>query len=178
MLLRGYVAFPYMAAFSFLQGSGRWTSGFIDRLGRSRFFTISVALHFILVLTLGSVVLVKNVTQRTDFDDVGGQLVANQAPPATVDPVQPLTAPSQDVTASATSASAAPALTAITSTSTAPAAFSLPERRARAVAAQPGAFLRQPRQRERAEDADLQRDDAAGGAGDQEFYQQLEVRHR
>ena len=98
---------------------------FIDRLGRSRFFTISVALHFILVLTLGSVVLVKNIKPRTDFDDPGGALVA-PAPPAAVDPIQPLTAPSQDVAASASAASNAPSLTAITTTGPSTAAFSLP----------------------------------------------------
>ncbi len=114
-----------MAAFSFLQSRGSLLNAFIDRLGRSRFFTVSVALHFILVVTLGSVVLVKNAVQRTDFDDVGGSLVV-PAPPTTVDPVQPMTAPSQDVTASATSVSTAPALTAITTRSTAPAPFSLP----------------------------------------------------
>ena len=68
-----------MAAFSFLQSRTRWLAALIDRLGRSRFFTVSVALHFVLVLTLGSVVLVKNAVQRTDFDDVGGQLVAPRA---------------------------------------------------------------------------------------------------
>ena len=114
-----------MAAFSFSWNRARWLGALIDRLGRSRFFTISVALHFVLVLTLGSVVLVKNVVQRTDFDDPGGQLVA-PAPPATVDPIQPMTAPSQDVAASATAVSSAPSLSAITTTSTAPAAFSLP----------------------------------------------------
>ena len=114
-----------MAAFNFPQGYGRWLGAFVDRLGRSRFFTISVALHFILVVTLGSVVLVKNTVQHTDFDDPGGSLVA-PAPPASVDPIQPMTAPSQDVAASATATSSAPSLTAITTNSAAPAAFSLP----------------------------------------------------
>lgn len=125
VLLRGYDWSPRMAAFSFSQNRGHWLGALIDRLGRSRFFTISVALHFVLVLTLGSVVLVKNSIQRTDFDDPGGQLVV-PAPPATVDPIQPMTAPSQDVAASATAVSTAPSLTAITTNSAAPAAFSLP----------------------------------------------------
>ena len=115
----------HMAAFSFLQGRRRWLNALIGRLGRSRFFTISVALHFVLVLTLGSVVLVKNAIQRTDFDDPGGALVA-PAPPAAVEPVQPMTQPNQDVSATNSAASSAPSLTAITSNSTAPAAFSLP----------------------------------------------------
>ena len=62
---------------------------FINRLGRSRFFTISVALHFLFVVTFGTVVLVRQIPPRNDFEDSGGQLVA--PPPATQeDQIQPL----------------------------------------------------------------------------------------
>ena len=114
-----------MAAFSFPQGRGQWLGALIARLGQSRFFTISVALHFILVLTLGSVVLVKNSVQRTDFDDPGGSLVT-QAPPASLDPLQPMTQPTQDATASASVASSAPTLRAITVGGPTTSAFTLP----------------------------------------------------
>ncbi len=114
-----------MAAFSFSGRLGQWLGAFIARLGRSRFFTISVALHFVLVLTLGSVVLVKNAVQRTDFDDPGGTLVA-QAPPASVDPVQPMTQPAQEATASAPAASNVPSLRVLTAGGPATSAFSLP----------------------------------------------------
>lgn len=101
-----------------------FAAAFIGTLSRSRFFTISVALHFVFVLTFGSIVLVKQVTQRTDFDDPGGSLVA-PAPPASIDPVQPLTPPTAEAVSSS-AASNAPTLTSITTNSTMPAAFVLP----------------------------------------------------
>ena len=61
----------------------------IVRLGRSRFFTISVALHFLFVLTFGTVVLVRQIPPRNDFEDSGGQLVAPPPAPAD-DQIQPL----------------------------------------------------------------------------------------
>ena len=100
-------------------------SAFIARLARSRFFTVSVALHFVLVLTLGSVVLVKNTVQRTDFDDPGGSLVAT-APPASVDPVQPMTQPAQEAVASASAASNVASLRAITVSGPSTSPFTLP----------------------------------------------------
>ncbi len=114
-----------MAAFSFPSGYEQWFGAFITRLGRSRFFTISVALHFVLVLTLGSVVLVKNSVQRTDFDDPGGSLVA-PAPPASVDPIQPMTQPTQDATATNPAVSNAPALAVLTTSGAPTSAFVLP----------------------------------------------------
>ncbi len=114
-----------MAAFSFSLGRGQWLGAFIARLGRSRFFTISVALHFVLVLTLSSVVLVKNTAQRTDFDDPGGSLVV-PAPPASVDPVQPMTQPAQEATTSASAVNNLPSLRAITVGGPSTNAFTLP----------------------------------------------------
>ncbi len=49
---------------------------FTARLGQSRFFIISAAIHFVLVLVLGGVVWVRNVAPRADFDDLLGGNVA------------------------------------------------------------------------------------------------------
>lgn len=114
-----------MAAFSFSPERKPWLGALIARLGRSRFFTISVALHFVLVLTLGGVVLVKNTVPRTDFDDPGGSLVA-PAPPTSVDTVQPMTQPTQDVTATNMAASNAPSLAVLTTSGAPTNAFVLP----------------------------------------------------
>ncbi len=112
-----------MAASSSADGKVQALGSLIARLGQSRFFTVSVALHFVFVLSFGSVVLVKQAVQRTDFDDPGG-LVA--PPPASApDAVQPLVQPTDDVSA-AVSKSTAPSLTAITTNATTQTAFSLP----------------------------------------------------
>ena len=103
---------------------GHWLGDFVARLGRSRFFTISVALHFVLVLTLGSVVLVKQIAPRTDFDDPGGSLV-NPPPAAAPDALQPLVQPTDDVSATVSN-NLAPSLSAITTATTTQTAFSLP----------------------------------------------------
>ena len=113
-----------MAASDSPDRKGHWLGDFVARLGASRFFTISVALHFALVLTLGSVVLVKQAVQRTDFDDPGGSLVA-PPPSSAPDALQPLVQPSDDVSASISN-NLAPSLSAITSASTTQTAFSLP----------------------------------------------------
>ena len=117
-----------MAAFSFLDPRQPAFSAFIGRLGRSRFFTISVALHFIFVLTFGSVVLVQQSTPHTDFDDPGGSLVAAPPPPPS-ESLQPLNATAPDLNASVSALSSvnnAPALTVLTTASTAAAPFSVP----------------------------------------------------
>ncbi len=111
-----------MAATISEDGKGAVLDTFIARLGQSRFFTVSVALHFVFVLTFGSVVLVKQATQRTDFDDPGGSLVA-PPPAAAPDAVQPLVQPSDEVSATVSN-NTAPSLTALTTT--AQGAFNLP----------------------------------------------------
>lgn len=115
-----------MAAFSFADSrAGRFAS-FIGRLSRSRFFVISVALHFVLVMTGGSVVLFKAATQHNDIEEESaGGLVTPQAAPPT-ESVQPIMQPSDPTLTQAVSAPAAASLTALTSLSTTNAAFALP----------------------------------------------------
>ena len=113
-----------MAASSSADRLGPLFGAFIARLGSSRFFTVSVALHFALVLTLGSVVLVRQITPRTDFDDPGGSLV-NPPPAAAPDALQPLVQPTDSVSATVSN-SLAPSLSAITTASATTGAFSLP----------------------------------------------------
>lgn len=97
---------------------------FLRRLSRSRFFTVSLALHVLFVLTFGSAVLIHQAVQKSDFDDTSGGLVA-PAPAATApEPVQPLTAPT-DIAVNLASSSA-PSLTAITAAPLTPASFTLP----------------------------------------------------
>jgi hypothetical protein len=81
-----------MAASASLSTQGGSVRAFIERLGRSRFFTISVALHFIFVLGFGGIVLVRQSAPREHFDDTSGGLVA-PAPAAPVDAIQPIDAP-------------------------------------------------------------------------------------
>ena len=115
-----------MAAFSFPGLRSPALRAFINRMGRSRFFTISVALHFLLVLTAGSIVLVKQTPPHTDFDDPGGGLVA-PAPPPSADAVQPLDQPTQDLsTANTPAVSAAPALSVLATQGATTSAFSVP----------------------------------------------------
>ena len=112
-----------MAAPSFFNLRNNKVSAFLGRLSRSRFFTISLALHCLFVLMFSSAVLIHQTAQKTDFDDAGGSLVAPAAAPAP-EQVQPLTAPT-DVTVNAASATA-PSLTAITSAPLTPTSFVLP----------------------------------------------------
>ncbi len=79
-----------MAAFSFLDPRNPAARAFIGRLSRSRFFTISVALHFIFVLSFGSVVLVRQAAQPTEIMDSTGDLVQSTTTPQAPDPVQPI----------------------------------------------------------------------------------------
>ncbi len=113
-----------MPALSFINARSASARAFIERLSRSRFFTISVALHFVFVLVFGSVVLVKQAAPRTDFDDSTGSLVA-AAPPAAAEPIQPMDAPSVTTTAINT---AAPinTLSVITTPTNTASAFALP----------------------------------------------------
>jgi hypothetical protein len=114
-----------MAAFSFLNPQSRRIRAFIERLSRSRFFTISVALHFVFVLVFGSIVLVKQVTPRTDFDDSAGGLVA-PAPPAPAEPIQPMDAPAVPTTATVSAAAPQNALSVIMTPTITSAAYVLP----------------------------------------------------
>lgn len=114
-----------MAAASFLNAQNRRLGAFIIRLSRSRFFIISVALHFILVLTLGSYVLVKQVTPRTDFDDSTGGLVA-PAPPAPSEPIEPMAAPDAAATTATSNTTPQTALSVLMTPTNSSAAFTLP----------------------------------------------------
>ena len=90
-----------MAAFSFLNPQNPALRRFIGRLGRSRFFTISVALHFVLVLTLGGVVLVHQAAHNDDVMDStdGGLVQATNTQAPVPDSVQPIEQPQIDPTA-------------------------------------------------------------------------------
>ena len=115
-----------MAAFSFPGLRSPAFRAFINRLGHSRFFTVSLALHFLLVLTAGSIVLVKQTPPHTDFDDPGGGLVA-PAPPPPSESIQPLDQPTQDLSAAtAPAVSSAPAMSVLTTTGVTNAAFAVP----------------------------------------------------
>ncbi len=87
-----------MAAFSFPNPRNRAVRTFIVRLSRSRFFTISVALHFIFVLSFGSVVLVRNAATPTDVMDSTGELVQSASVPPAPEAVQPIEQSQQDPT--------------------------------------------------------------------------------
>jgi hypothetical protein len=115
---------PGMASFSILNPQSRAVRRFIERLSRSRFFTISVALHFIFVLAFGSIVLVKQVAPKTDFDDSTGGLVA-PAPPSAAEPIQPMNAPAVPATA-VSNVAPQNALSVIMTPTNNSAAFSLP----------------------------------------------------
>ncbi|MBV9127273.1 MAG: DUF4159 domain-containing protein [Verrucomicrobia bacterium] len=102
---------------------------FAIRLSQSRFFMVSLAIHFVVVLLLGGVVLIKNVAPRSEFDDAtGGSASAplNASAPdpalqALQDAVQPVSN-----TSAAVATNAVPALAPILSASTLPSDFSLP----------------------------------------------------
>ncbi len=80
-----------MAAISLFNPQNPTLRAFIFRLSRSRFFTISVALHFILVLSAGGIVLVRQAAKTEDVvDSTDGGLVQNSAPPAPTEQVQPM----------------------------------------------------------------------------------------
>jgi hypothetical protein len=113
-----------MAASSLLDIRNDALRSFITRLSRSRFFTISAALHFLFVLSVSSVVLVRQAVQKSDFEDTAGGLVNPPAPTLVQDTVQQLQS-ATDVSVS-TAAISAPRLTAITSTLSMPTAFALP----------------------------------------------------
>lgn len=59
---------------------------FRDRLAQSRFFTISLALHMILVVVLGGVVIIKNVSPPEDMR--ASMLVEEKSSPAPIDQPQ------------------------------------------------------------------------------------------
>ncbi len=100
---------------------------FLERLRRSRFFTISAAIHLALVVLFGGTIIFRNALKQDDFEaDPGGAGLI--APPAAQapDPVtQPLAQP-QTTPQVATPSTPTQSLTAITTTSTLPAAFELP----------------------------------------------------
>jgi hypothetical protein len=114
-----------MAAHSVPNPRSRALRVFAGQLGRSRFFTISVALHFLFVLVFGSVVLVKQVTPRTDFDDATGSLVGPS--PSGAEAVQPMTAQADGGVSSMPAASSSLAgLNVLTTLPAVPSAFTLP----------------------------------------------------
>ncbi len=98
---------------------------FLGRLSRSRFFVISVALHFVLVLTGGSVVLFRQVGPQKDVDtEADGQLVAAAAPVPT-EQIKQLAQPTDPTVTEAVNNPAAASLSTITSLAPG-GAFSLP----------------------------------------------------
>lgn len=102
---------------------------FVARLANSRFFMISLALHFVLVITGGTAVLVKNAVQSTDVMDAeGGNLLSPDAAVPPPDPVlQPLDQAVQPAVNTSTSLPTAPSLDPIISASAVPASFDLPQ---------------------------------------------------
>ena len=114
-----------MAAFSFSDSAAGRLTKFIGRMGQSRFFVISVALHFVLVLLGGSVVLFKAINPHKDVDEqADGPLVA--APPAPpTESVQPLAQPTDPALNQPVSAPAITSATALTTLATTN-PFSLP----------------------------------------------------
>ena len=115
-----------MAAFSFSDSQAGRLTRFIGRLSRSRFFVISVALHFVLVLTGGSVVLFKTVGQHNNVEEEStAGLVAPQAAPPT-EAIQPIAPPADPTLSQSVSAPSAATLNALTSQSTTNTAFVLP----------------------------------------------------
>jgi hypothetical protein len=114
-----------MAAFASLNTQSRSVRAFIERLSRSRFFTISVALHFIFVLGFGGIVLVKQAAPRADFDDTSGGLVA-PAPPAPAEAIQPMDAPTVATTAAPSTATPLNTLSVIMTATNTSSAFTLP----------------------------------------------------
>ncbi len=103
----------------------------INLLSRSCFFTISVALHFVFVLTFGTAVLVRQVPPRNDFEDNGG-LVA-PAPNAPENQIQPLQLTTTGPTASHPAQSTGMSTSAVSVNSAVPTSFTLPTAPAAAV---------------------------------------------
>ena len=88
-----------MAAISFPSLQNPTLRAFIYRLSRSRFFTISVALHFVIVLAFGGVVLVKEANKPNDvMDSTDSGLVQSNSVPQAPEQVQPLDQPPTDPT--------------------------------------------------------------------------------
>ncbi|MEI6351883.1 MAG: DUF4159 domain-containing protein [Verrucomicrobiota bacterium] len=99
------------------------------KLFNSRFFTVSVLLHFIMVLTFGSTVLFNRYVEAPDFTgggDEGGfvQDVKNLPPPPPTKPTQ--NTPAMQVNAPSATTNT-PTVDAITSINSANVAFSLPQ---------------------------------------------------
>ncbi len=94
------------------------------RLAAARFLTFSALLHIIVVVSAGSVVLVRQATQPPDFQspDVGGLVENDPAPHAPNDPIEPQT---ETFTPPAPAAPSA-AINTITTTQTSSAAFPIP----------------------------------------------------
>lgn len=88
----------------------------IDKISRSRFFTISLGLHIVLILILGGTVLYKNIQEPTDFVSdvtsfVDSAHIAPKPPqdltpqPTFVPPIQPTENPIPQITRDSTSPS-------------------------------------------------------------------------
>ena len=99
------------------------------KLFNSRFFTVSVLLHFIFVLTFGSTALFKHYTEAPDFtggDEGGGfvQDTKNLPPPPPSKPTQ--NTPAMQVNAPSASTNT-PTVDAITTINSANVAFNIPQ---------------------------------------------------
>jgi hypothetical protein len=95
-----------------------------DRLAASRFFTISLLLHSIVVVLGGGVVLFKAYVEPPDFTAEGSGLVGEEV--ANVAPPEDNTASATDVFTPEVPQVNAPTIETITSTSTAQATFKMP----------------------------------------------------
>ncbi len=93
-------------------------------LAEARFFTFSALIHTVLIVLGGSVVLVKNIAQPPDFTAAGGELVSSEA---TAQPPEPTpTTPQMDQPTPVAPTLTAPPMSMLTTSSTAPAAFTAP----------------------------------------------------
>src|SRR5262245_2515909 len=95
-----------------------------DRLAASRFFTISLLLHSIVVVLGGGVVLFKAYVEPPDFTAEGSGLVGEEV--ANVAPPEDATASTTEVFTPDVPQVNAPTIDTITSTSTTQASFKMP----------------------------------------------------
>lgn len=94
-----------------------------DRLAASRFFTISLLLHSIIVVLGGSVVLFQAVVEAPDFTSEGSGLVGEEV--AIVAPPEDAASPTEVFTPTNPEVNA-PSLEALTTTATSTASFKMP----------------------------------------------------
>ncbi|HEV7406615.1 MAG TPA: DUF4159 domain-containing protein [Chthoniobacteraceae bacterium] len=99
-----------------------WTSALLTRLAALRFLTFSALFHVVALLLIGGTVLYKNMEETPDFAPAGGLFApesVEQSPPEQAPTLSPTSAPS--VTPSASASAPSVELSAITSSSAAPA---------------------------------------------------------